>query len=130
MSGAPDGVRLDAGPPAPVPDHPVHRPGRLAAGMLTATFLLVVLAAVLTFVGLPYVVLSPGPATNVLGDLDGKPVLSISGAKTYPTSGALDFTTVSFDGGPGAKVTVYDLLEAWVSGDVDVAPSATTSPTT
>ncbi|MBM6400715.1 PDZ domain-containing protein [Phycicoccus sp. MQZ13P-5] len=90
--------------------------------MLTTTFLLVVLAAGLTFVGLPYVVLSPGPATNVLGELDGKPVLSVEGAQTYPTEGALDFTTVSFDGGPGRKVTVYDLLEAWLSDAVDAAP--------
>lgn len=122
MSGAPEGVRLDEGAPAPVDPRPVHRPGRLAAGMLTATFLLVVLAAGLTFVGLPYVVLSPGPATNVLGELDGKPVLSVQGAQTYPTEGALDFTTVSFDGGPGRKVTVYDLLDAWLSDSVETAP--------
>ncbi|MBD3783086.1 MAG: PDZ domain-containing protein [Micrococcales bacterium] len=92
--------------------------------LLTGIFLLVVLAAGLTFVGLPYVVLSPGPATNVLGDVDGKPVLSVSGATTYPTQGALDFTTVAFDGGPGRTVTVYDLLEAWVRDDVDVAPES------
>ena len=123
MSSAPEGLRVDgaatAGPP-----RPPHRPGRLAAGMLTATFLLVVLAAGLTFVGLPYVVLSPGPATNVLGSVDGTPVLSVEGAKTYPTEGALDFTTVAFDGGPGRTVTVYDLFEAWLRDDVDSAPES------
>ncbi|MBM6405222.1 PDZ domain-containing protein [Phycicoccus sp. CSK15P-2] len=88
---------------------------------MTTVFLLVIVAAGLTFVGLPYVVLSPGPATNVLGSVDGKPVLTVEGAQTYPTEGALDFTTVSFDGGPGRTVTVYELLEAWVRDDVEAA---------
>ncbi|MGG5260047.1 YlbL family protein [Phycicoccus avicenniae] len=121
MSGAPGGLRLHEDVP-PADPRPAGRPGRLAAGLLTTTFLLVVLAAGLSFVGLPYVVLSPGPATNVLGDLDGKPVLAISGTKTYPTEGALDFTTVAFEGGPGRKVTVYDLAEAWLRDDVETAP--------
>ncbi|NHI20459.1 PDZ domain-containing protein [Phycicoccus endophyticus] len=103
---------------------PARHASRSAAVALIATFVLVVVAAGLTFVGLPYVVLSPGPATNVLGDVDGTPVLSVSGARTYPTSGALDFTTVAFDGGPGRTVTVYDLLEAWLRDDVDTAPES------
>ncbi|NHA66903.1 YlbL family protein [Phycicoccus flavus] len=98
------------------------RGSRAAAAALTTTFVLVIVAAGLTFVGLPYVVLSPGPATNVLGDVGGKPVLSVSGAKTYPTGGALDFTTVAFDGGPGRTVTVYDLARAWLRDDTDTAP--------
>ncbi len=64
---------------------PSARGGRLAATLLTSLFVLVVLAAGMTFVGLPYVILSPGPATNVLGEVDGKPVLSVQGAQTYPT---------------------------------------------
>ena len=97
-----------------------RRPGRLAGGLLTAVFVLVILAAGLTFVPLPYVTLAPGPATNVLGTVDGTPVLTIEGAPTYPTEGSLDFTTVAFDGGPGRKVTVYEVLGGWLSPDVDV----------
>ena len=44
---------------------------------------------------MPYVELSPGPAINTLGDADKKAVLGIRGAKTYPTDGRLDLTTVS-----------------------------------
>ncbi|HEX6917020.1 MAG TPA: hypothetical protein VF140_03010, partial [Phycicoccus sp.] len=62
-------------------------PGRLAGGLLTAVFVLVILAAGLTFVGLPFVTLAPGPATNLLGSVDGTPVLGIEGATTYPTKG-------------------------------------------
>ena len=98
------------------------RASRAVGGLLTALFVLLIAAGAASFVGLPYVVLSPGPATNVLGEVDGKPVLSISGAKTYPTTGALDFTTVAFDGGPGRTVTVYELLDAWLRDDTEVAP--------
>jgi PDZ domain-containing protein len=99
---------------------PSPRPGRLATGLLTGVFVTIILLAGLTFVPLPYVTLAPGPATNVLGTVDGTPVLSIDGAPTYPTEGALDFTTVVFDGGPGRKVTVFEVLGAWLSPDVDV----------
>jgi PDZ domain-containing protein len=122
VSRADDDLRT---PEAPAPERvPAGRPGRLAAGLLTSVFVLVIIAAGLTFVGLPYVTLAPGPATNVLGTVDGTPVLSIEGAKTYPTEGSLDFTTVVFDGGPGRKVTVYELLGGWLSPDVDVVPSS------
>jgi PDZ domain-containing protein len=100
----------------------------VVAGLLTAVFVLVIVAAGLTFVSLPYVTLAPGPATNILGDVDGTPVLSIDGATTYPTDGTLDFTTVVFDGGPGRTVTVYDLLAAWLSPDVDVTPESAYFP--
>ncbi|PKW26104.1 YlbL family protein [Phycicoccus duodecadis] len=123
MSGLPDeDLRLEHAHPGDTAHDDPWRPGRLAAGALTAVFVLVILAAGMTFVGLPYVVLSPGPATNVLGDVGGKPVLSVSGAQTYPTDGALDFTTVGFDGGPGRTVTIYDLAEAWLSDDIAVEP--------
>ena len=104
------------------------RPGLLPAVLLTATFVAIALAAVLTFVGLPYVVMSPGPATNILGKVDGKPLLSVQGAPTYPTSGSLDFTTVSVDGGPGVRVTVYDLAQAWLSGSQEILPEEQVFP--
>ena len=102
--------------------HPSSRPGLLPAALLTATFVAIAIAAALTFVGLPYVVMSPGPATNILGKVDGKALLSIEGAPTYPTSGSLDFTTVSVDGGPGVRVNVYDLAQAWLSGSREILP--------
>ena len=106
----------------------VGRPGALPAALLTATFVAIALAAALTFVGLPYVVMSPGPATNLLGEVDGKPVLSVDGASTYPTAGTLDFTTVSVEGGPGIKVTVYDLGRAWLSDAQEALPEEQVFP--
>ncbi len=108
--------------------NPGNRPGLLAGVLLTATFVAIAIAAALTFVGLPYVVMSPGPATNILGKVDGKPLLSVEGAPTYPTSGSLDFTTVSVDGGPGVRVTVYDLAQAWLSGSQEILPEEQVFP--
>ena len=99
-----------------------HRPGLLPAALLTATFVAIALAAALTFLGLPFVVMSPGPATNILGEIDGKPLLAVEGATTYPTTGRLDFTTVSVDGGPGVTVTIYDIARAWLSDSEEVLP--------
>jgi len=107
--------------------HPT-RPGVLPAALLTVTFVAIAVAAALTFVGLPYVVMSPGPATNILGKVDGKPLLSIDGATTYPTSGTLDFTTVSVDGGPGVRVNAYDLAQAWLSGSHEILPEEQVFP--
>jgi len=107
---------------------PGTRPGLVPAVLLTATFVAIALAAALTFVGLPYVVMSPGPATNILGKVDGKPLLSVEGAPTYPTSGTLDFTTVSVDGGPGVRVTLYDLAGAWLSGSQEILPEEQVYP--
>lgn len=98
------------------------RPGRLASVLLTSTFALIALAALLSFVGLPYVVMSPGPATNILGTTGGEPLLEVDGADTYPTEGRLDFTTVSVRGGPGDRVTLYDVVRAWASPSDEVLP--------
>jgi PDZ domain-containing protein len=108
--------------------HRSTRPGLLPAALLTATFVAIAVAAALTFVGLPYVVMSPGPATNILGEVDGKPLLSIEGAPSYPTSGSLDFTTVSVDGGPGVRVTVYDLAQAWLNPSREILPEEQVFP--
>lgn len=133
---------LGEGPNAPTgPDDPdahhhprggpprgAGRAGVLPAVLLTATFVAIALAAALSFVGLPYVVMSPGPATNILGEVDGKPLLSVDGAATYPTAGTLDFTTVTVEGGPGVRVTVFDLGRAWLSDAEEVLPQEQVFP--
>jgi PDZ domain-containing protein len=94
--------------------------GRRSTGALVAVFLLIALGALSTMVGLPYVVMKPGPITNTLGKLAGTQLITVSGAPSYPTQGALDFTTVRIVGGPGARVTVWDLLEAAVRPSEDI----------
>ena len=89
-----------------------YRLSRRSTVALVGFFLVIALGALSTMVGLPYVILKPGPITNTLGKLAGQQLITVSGAQTYPTSGALDFTTVRVSGGPGYRVTVWDVLTA------------------
>jgi PDZ domain-containing protein len=93
---------------------------RRSGGLLSSLFLVIVIAAGLSFVPLPYVIFQPGPITNTLGDLDGKPIIQVKGATAYPAKGALDFTTVRVTGGPGVRVNVFELAEAALRQDYEV----------
>ncbi|MFZ1286365.1 MAG: PDZ domain-containing protein [Candidatus Phosphoribacter sp.] len=95
----------------------------LALGISLAVVLGVVAAAW----PLPYAIMKPGPATDVLGEHVGaagatEPRIVIEGTATYPTSGSLSFTTVRVAGGPGFPVYAWDLLNAWLSPAEEVVP--------
>ena len=93
---------------------------RRAAGWLVTVFVGIVIAALMGLVHVPYAVLSPGPITNTLGNgPKGKPLITVEGKATYPTSGTLDFTTVAVLGGPNRPVNAWD----WVRGHLDSARS-------
>ena len=97
-------------------DEPGTSLTRRSAGWLGAVFLGIVFAAVMGLVHLPYVILQPGPVTNTLGNgPGGKPLITVEGTSTYPTKGALDFTTVSVTGGPSNPVNIWD----WIAGHFD-----------
>ena len=82
----------------------------------------IVLAVALAVTGsvqtVNYVALGPGPSINTLGSSDGTVVLSIKGAKTYPTDGSLALTTVSVQD----KITLFQALVDWVSPRTAVIP--------
>ncbi len=60
-----------------------------------STALFVVLVALVSLVPVPFVSWSPGSATDLLGDRDGHPVLTVTGATTYPTTGSVQLTSVA-----------------------------------
>jgi len=70
------------------------------------------------FVQVPYVAIGPGPTYNTLGDVDGSPVVEISGHQTYPTAGELRMTTVSLND----QITLFGALGLWASGRYALAP--------
>jgi PDZ domain-containing protein len=101
--------------------------GRLTRGnkvVLATFFLFLAVMVVGSVVHLPYAVMSPGPTKDTLGTSgdQNKPIISISGLPTYPTDGALRFTTVRVEGGPGYPVDAWDILQAWVDPARDVFP--------
>jgi PDZ domain-containing protein len=112
--------------PAPKQERPGLSPR--AATILVCAFLSVLLGALIALLPSPYVVYSPGPATNVLGTVGGRELISISGHQTYPTKGALDMTTVEIFGGPGRRLSFLEVAQAWVSRTDAVVPEAQVYP--
>lgn len=96
----------------------------IVAGLLTLLF-----GAVGAWLPVPYVVLSPGPTENTLGEVQGKPVISIEGRQTYPTSGGLRLVTVAYQGGPGGGIDLLTALRGWVDPTTAVVPQETIFPT-
>lgn len=61
----------------------------------------------------PYSILSGGVVVDTLGTVDGKDIIAINGATTYPTTGQLNLTTVQVETG----VPVPYALSRWLGGD-------------
>jgi PDZ domain-containing protein len=85
---------------------------------------------VATLLSVPYVALLPGPTYNTLGPLNGKPVIAISGHRTFSTKGHLNMVTVSFIGGPGARppFNIWAAIQAWLSPHNAVVPETELFP--
>lgn len=90
--------------------------------MLLAGALAVALFAVMWLVPVPFGVMRPGPVRDVLGEVDGTPMISIEGHETFPTSGSLDLLTVSVSGGPVSTVDLWDVISGWWDPSVAVRP--------
>lgn len=101
-------------------------PGRVRPGSwrwLIFAVVAVLVVAALNMIHVPVAILRPGPAQDTLGKVNGKPVIAISGHPTYPTTGSLDFTTVSLAGGPQYPVSVWQWAQAHLNGDAQISPA-------
>ena len=103
-------------------DAPRRRWSGRALAALISGLVLVILIALAAVLPVPFVVLSPGPTFNTIGEVDGRPLVEISDTTTYPTSGALDMTTIREEGEPRSPLTVYGALAAWVDPNRAVLP--------
>lgn len=92
-----------------------RRPRVLLAAALVAGLWLTALV-----LPLPYVVLSPGPTLDVLGERDGREFINAT-APHYPTSGELLATTVNVTA-PEQRLRLREVLQAWVRADQAVRP--------
>jgi PDZ domain-containing protein len=75
-------------------------------------------------VSVPYVALTPGPTLNTLSKAAGKPIIQITGHRTYSTTGNLNLVTVSYTGGPGTNFNIFSALRAWLTPDDAVVPAS------
>lgn len=92
--------------------------------------LFVLLCVVGLFLPSAYVVESPGPTLNVLGKVEGKDAIAVSGAKTYADSGKLLMTTVNASGLPSSPALNWEVLWAWFSPSQTVMPREVVFPST
>ncbi|GAA3147474.1 S16 family serine protease [Streptomyces echinatus] len=93
------------------------RPQALAVCALPVVALL----ATAVFAPLPFSLAQPGSTANVLGENQGDPVISVSGAATRKTSGQLRMTTIVVTG-PDTRVSLGDVVDNWFRTDRAVMP--------
>ena len=96
---------------------------RRTAAMVAASAVLLALVVASLFISVPYVTLGPGPTFNTIGSFEDEPLITITGAETFPTDGRLDLTTVSESGGPYGRLGLAEALRGWLDPDVAVVPS-------
>lgn len=87
----------------------------------------VALLATAAFAPLPFALAQPGMTANVLGDNDGDPVITITGATVRETRGELRMTTIEATG-PDTDVSLGDVLDGWFSTDQAVMPRDSVYP--
>jgi PDZ domain-containing protein len=98
--------------------------------MLSAKRGLGFLVAVSFFIGLvtlvvlptPYLIERPGPTFDVLGEIDGQPVIQINGEQSYASEGQLDVLTVSIVGRPERTPSWIEIGLAWLDSKQKVVP--------
>lgn len=105
------------------PIHPTSRSERVATWLIVVSLVLLVVVLAGTFIKVPYAVEKPGPATDTLGRLDdGSDLVQVEGARTYPTDGALFFTTVRVLGGPERHISGWEWVAGHLNPDARVVP--------
>ncbi len=94
---------------------------RRAKTLTVASVLLAVFTLAAFAFPLPYVIESPGVTENTLGSHHGKDVITITGHRTYPTTGHLNLTTVSVNS-PDYEPKLAEVFKAWVDPHQAVLP--------
>jgi PDZ domain-containing protein len=87
--------------------------------LVTGTVLLLVFGVLGALLPVPYVAQVPGPTYNTLGDIDGKPIISVTGREANHTSGNLNLTTVGI---PQRPLTLVGAVQGWFDSEVTVIP--------
>ncbi|WP_404433594.1 PDZ domain-containing protein [Microbacterium lacus] len=103
---------------------------RMTRGMLAGVWALtiaMVVLLVISFLPTSYVIQRPGPVYNTLGAAtaaDGTevPLISVEGAETFETDGALDLLTVQVVGNRERTPSWFELATAWFDPSRAVVP--------
>ncbi|WP_397427761.1 PDZ domain-containing protein [Pseudarthrobacter equi] len=108
---------------------PASRPSPRVSAMMLAGMTALGLGIAAGVLPVPYVIESPGPTYNTLGQGQGTPVIKVTGHESYPAAGNLDLTTVYVDGGPSSPVSIVTAFSAWLDRSKSVYPVELIYPT-
>lgn len=90
--------------------------------------LALLLVGLILFLPTNFVVRTPGPVLNTLGEYNDKELITISGEKSYQSDSILDMTTVYVQGGGQNRVSTPVILEALFNPNKDIVPEETMIP--
>lgn len=90
------------------------RDGRFSF-MVISGVLAVGLTVAALAIPVPYVIESPGPAINTIGQINGKQLITVKGHESFPPkTGSLDLTTIHLNGGlPEDPISIFQAFQAW-----------------
>ncbi len=91
---------------------------RRTTTLIVGSVLLLVLAALVAEVRVPYVAEGPGPTVNTLGSYQGKKVITVTGRDVPTPSGHLNLTTVSVT----ENFNLLTAMRYWASSKYTVVP--------
>lgn len=92
--------------------------------VLVGAVVVILLAAGMSMVPVPYVAEAPGYTVDTLGKVDNKPIIDIKGTTTYTSKGHLNMTTVSVLDG----VDLVTAIRYWFDKDIAVVPRSMVYP--
>jgi PDZ domain-containing protein len=94
--------------------------------LIVAAVLFITALVLLVALPVPYVILSPGPTYNTLGeDSQGNEIIVIKGTTVDATTGHLNMTTVNVTTGP---ITGLQALLGWLNTHQEVVPHSAVYP--
>ena len=94
--------------------------------LVTGTVLLLLFGVLGAVLPVPYVAQVPGPTYNTLGDINGTPIITVTGREPNDTSGNLNLTTVGI---PQGSLNLVRAVQGWFDSEVSVVPREQVYPT-
>ncbi|SEO72523.1 YlbL family protein [Trujillonella endophytica] len=98
---------------------------RRIAVLGTGVVLLLVLGVLGTAVPVPYVAQQPGPTYNTIGEVDGEPLIAVTGRERNDVSGNLNLTTVGVSR-PG--LSLVEAVQGWFDDEISIVPQESVYP--
>lgn len=89
--------------------------------MLVGAVVVMLLAIGVMAAPVPYVVLSPGPTVDTLGEQDGVPVIAVAGTESSDSEGQLLLTTAGVTPGT-VDLSLLEVMRAWFDDETAVVP--------